>query len=137
MSYCRRWQSCIYFLLQVLLLSHPKKDIRDTSEYEPLRRFGLFWLQTLSLWKSTLQLCFQQSLLWKKNYYIRGGQKRALKHLAAEILGAKIQENEHCPVSINYVDSFCSVSVLSSWNAFYSSQAWYSSSSYSHLFNCF
>ncbi|CAL9201441.1 unnamed protein product [Musa hybrid cultivar] len=51
--------------LKVLLLSHPKKDIRDTSEYEPLRR---------------------------------GVQKRALKHLAAEILGAKIQENEHCPI---------------------------------------
>lgn len=26
------------FLLQVLLLSHPKKDTRDTSEYQPFLR---------------------------------------------------------------------------------------------------
>lgn len=26
------------FLLQVLLLSHPKKDVRDTSEYQPFLR---------------------------------------------------------------------------------------------------
>ncbi|KAG6502660.1 hypothetical protein ZIOFF_034946 [Zingiber officinale] len=51
--------------LKVLLLGHPKKDIRDTSEYELLRR---------------------------------GNRTRGLKHLAAEILGVNIQENEHCPI---------------------------------------
>ncbi|XP_074573524.1 uncharacterized protein LOC141829960 [Curcuma longa] len=55
----------LHYDLKVLLLSHPKKDIRDTSEYEPLRR---------------------------------GNRTRALKHLAAEILGVNIQENEHCPI---------------------------------------
>ncbi|XP_072993540.1 uncharacterized protein [Typha latifolia] len=51
--------------LKVLLLSHPKKDIRDTSLYEPFKREG---------------------------------RKRALKDLAAQILGVKIQQNEHCPI---------------------------------------
>ncbi|XP_062192028.1 uncharacterized protein LOC133895609 [Phragmites australis] len=51
--------------LKVLLLSHPKKDIRDTSEYEIFRREG---------------------------------KRRSLKDLAAQVLGAKIQQNEHCPI---------------------------------------
>lgn len=51
--------------LKVLLLSHPKKDIRDTSEYEVFRRER---------------------------------KRRSLKDLAAEVLGAKIQQNEHCPI---------------------------------------
>ncbi|KAE9590604.1 hypothetical protein Lal_00023257 [Lupinus albus] len=51
--------------LKALLLSHPKKDIRDTSEYQP---------------------------------FLKSGSRRALKHLAEEILGAKIQSGEHCPV---------------------------------------
>jgi RNA exonuclease 4 len=28
------------FLLQVLLLNHPRKDIRDTSKYHPFRKFS-------------------------------------------------------------------------------------------------
>ncbi|RAL38130.1 hypothetical protein DM860_000824 [Cuscuta australis] len=48
-----------------LLLSHPKNDIRDTSEYQP---------------------------------FLKDGRSRALKSLAAEILGAGIQQGEHCPV---------------------------------------
>lgn len=52
--------------LKVLLLSHPKKDIRDTSTYPPFLR--------------------------------KNGKKNSLKHLAAEILGAKIQQQQHCPV---------------------------------------
>ncbi|KAL1299572.1 hypothetical protein HN51_044121 [Arachis hypogaea] len=51
--------------LKALLLSHPKKDIRDTSEYQP---------------------------------FLKSGCRRALRHLAAEILGAKIQSGEHCPI---------------------------------------
>ncbi|OAY85136.1 RNA exonuclease 4 [Ananas comosus] len=51
--------------LKVLLLSHPKKAIRDTSEFELFRREG---------------------------------RRRALKDLAAQILGARIQLKEHCPI---------------------------------------
>lgn len=36
---------------------------------------------------------------WNNCYNIRGNRTRALKHLAAEILGVNIQEKEHCPVS--------------------------------------
>ncbi|KAL5081594.1 hypothetical protein RYX36_010015 [Vicia faba] len=55
----------ITVLLQALLLSHPKKDIRDTSEYPP---------------------------------FLRSSGRVALRHLASEHLGAKIQTGEHCPV---------------------------------------
>lgn len=51
--------------LKVLLLGHPKKDIRDTSEFEVFRREG---------------------------------KRRSLKDLAAQVLCAKIQQNEHCPI---------------------------------------
>ncbi|KAG6542578.1 hypothetical protein Mapa_016049 [Marchantia paleacea] len=49
--------------LKILLLSHPRKDIRDTQRYKPLRSAN--------------------------------GGVQALKHLAAEHLGASIQEREH------------------------------------------
>ncbi|KAF2286074.1 hypothetical protein GH714_010175 [Hevea brasiliensis] len=52
--------------LKALLLSHPKKDMRDTSEYQPF----------LSMER----------------------RRKALRHLAAEFLGAKIQNGEHCPI---------------------------------------
>ncbi|KAG9446842.1 hypothetical protein H6P81_012970 [Aristolochia fimbriata] len=52
--------------LKALLLSHPKEDTRDTSEYQPFLR--------------------------------KGGGKRALKDLAAEFLGVKIQQKEHCSI---------------------------------------
>ncbi|KAH7651872.1 Exoribonuclease II protein [Dioscorea alata] len=51
--------------LKVLLLSHPKRDIRDTSAYQPLQREG---------------------------------RRRALKDLADEVLGVKIQRRQHCPI---------------------------------------
>ncbi|KAJ9182949.1 hypothetical protein P3X46_006879 [Hevea brasiliensis] len=51
--------------LKALLLSHPKKDMRDTSEYQP---------------------------------FLKEGRRKALRHLAAEFLGAKIQNGEHCPI---------------------------------------
>ncbi|CAH9112408.1 unnamed protein product [Cuscuta epithymum] len=51
--------------LKALLLSHPKNDVRDTSEYQP---------------------------------FLKEGRSRALRSLAAEILGADIQNGEHCPV---------------------------------------
>ncbi|OUZ99995.1 Exonuclease [Macleaya cordata] len=51
--------------LKALLLSHPKNDIRDTSEYRP---------------------------------FLKEGRKRALQVLAAEFLGVKIQDGEHCPI---------------------------------------
>ncbi|MCH96307.1 RNA exonuclease 4-like isoform X3, partial [Trifolium medium] len=54
--------------LKALLLSHPKKDIRDTSEYPP---------------------------------FLRSSGRVALRHLASEHLGAKIQTGEHCPVSLS------------------------------------
>ncbi|GMP53030.1 hypothetical protein CsSME_00018630 [Camellia sinensis var. sinensis] len=52
--------------LRALLLSHSKKDLRDTSEYQP--------------------------------FLNREGRSKALRHLAAEFLGVKIQNGEHCPV---------------------------------------
>ncbi|XP_068664190.1 RNA exonuclease 4 [Aristolochia californica] len=52
--------------LKALLLSHPKEDMRDTSEYQPFLR--------------------------------KGGGKRALKDLAAELLGVNIQQKEHCSI---------------------------------------
>jgi RNA exonuclease 4 len=48
-----------------LLLTHPKKDIRDTGEYQP---------------------------------FLKGKTRKSLKHLASEILGADIQNGEHCPI---------------------------------------
>ncbi|GAB4846518.1 hypothetical protein Ancab_025523 [Ancistrocladus abbreviatus] len=51
--------------LKALLLSHPKKDMRDTSEYQP---------------------------------FLKEGRRRALRHLAVEFLGVKIQGGEHCPI---------------------------------------
>ncbi|KAG8657935.1 hypothetical protein MANES_03G104200v8 [Manihot esculenta] len=51
--------------LKALLLSHPKKDARDTSEYQP---------------------------------FLKERRRKALRHLAAEFLGAKIQNGEHCPI---------------------------------------
>ncbi|XP_059661474.1 uncharacterized protein LOC132307668 [Cornus florida] len=51
--------------LKALLLSHPKKDVRDTSEYLP---------------------------------FLKEGRSRALRHLAAEFLGVKIQDGEHCSI---------------------------------------
>ncbi|XP_057458534.1 uncharacterized protein LOC130749228 isoform X2 [Lotus japonicus] len=50
---------------KALLLSHPKKDIRDTSEYQP---------------------------------FLNSNSRIALRHLAAERLGVKIQTGEHCPI---------------------------------------
>eukprot|EP00250_Pteridium_aquilinum_P002372 c12569_g1_i1 orf=53-994(+) len=52
--------------LKIMYLSHPKKDIRDTAAYPPLRGTN--------------------------------GRPRALRHMAEEILGAKIQVGEHCSV---------------------------------------
>lgn len=51
---------------KVLFLSHPKKDIRDTAVYLPLRNAN--------------------------------GGTRALRHIAEELLGVKIQAREHCSV---------------------------------------
>nr|KJB82006.1 hypothetical protein B456_013G172100 [Gossypium raimondii] len=51
--------------LKALLLMHPKKDLRDTSEYQP---------------------------------FLKEGRRKALRHLAAEVLGVEIQNGEHCPV---------------------------------------
>eukprot|EP00850_Spirogloea_muscicola_P007686 SM000039S14516 [mRNA] locus=s39:508873:510835:- [translate_table: standard] len=52
--------------LKALLLSHPRRDTRDTQRYKPLRG--------------------------------KRGQARALRHLAAEVLGATIQQGQHSPV---------------------------------------
>lgn len=51
--------------LKALLLTHPKKDLRDTSEFQP---------------------------------FLKEGRRKALRHLAAEVLGVEIQNGEHCPV---------------------------------------
>lgn len=52
--------------LKIMYLSHPKKDMRDTAVYLPLRS--------------------------------KNGRPRALRHIAAEILGVMIQVGEHCSV---------------------------------------
>ncbi|KAI7844376.1 hypothetical protein COHA_002174 [Chlorella ohadii] len=57
--------------LEALLLSHKRKDVRDTSRYPPLMR--------------------EQPRTGKL-------KPRALRHLAAEQLGLTIQEGEHSPV---------------------------------------
>uniref|UniRef100_A0A5B7A522 RNA exonuclease 4 n=1 Tax=Davidia involucrata TaxID=16924 RepID=A0A5B7A522_DAVIN len=51
--------------LKALLLSHAKKDLRDTSEYQP---------------------------------FLKEGRSRALRHLAVDFLGVKIQNGEHCSI---------------------------------------
>jgi RNA exonuclease 4 len=51
--------------LKVLLLTHPKKDLRDTAEYQP---------------------------------FLKDKSRKSLKHIAAEFLGADIQNGEHCPI---------------------------------------
>ncbi|EOY13138.1 Polynucleotidyl transferase isoform 2 [Theobroma cacao] len=53
--------------LKALLLTHPKKDLRDTSEYQP---------------------------------FLKEGRRKALRHLAAEVLGVEIQNGEHCPAKV-------------------------------------
>ncbi|KAK8937557.1 Small RNA degrading nuclease 2 [Platanthera guangdongensis] len=60
--------------LKVLLLSHPRKDIRDTSEYQPLFRCSV-------------------------EFNPSGKDERGLLEiLAAEILDVKIQQKEHCSI---------------------------------------
>ncbi|KAA8526795.1 hypothetical protein F0562_008976 [Nyssa sinensis] len=56
--------------LKALLLSHLKQDLRDTSEYQPF-----------------LKYCFPGE-----------GRSRALRHLAVDFLGVKIQSGEHCSI---------------------------------------
>ncbi|KAJ8755091.1 hypothetical protein K2173_016771 [Erythroxylum novogranatense] len=51
--------------LKALLLGHPKKDLRDTAEYQP---------------------------------FLKEKRRKALRHLATEFLGVKIQTGEHCPI---------------------------------------
>ncbi|TXG66832.1 hypothetical protein EZV62_008107 [Acer yangbiense] len=55
--------------LKVLLLTHQKKDLRDTSEYQPFLNGGS-----------------------------RENRRKSLQHLAAEFLGVEIQNGEHCPI---------------------------------------
>lgn len=57
--------------LQALLLSHPRKHIRDTARYPPLMRATAPG---------------------------RRPKPRALRHLAAQHLGLTIQAGEHSPV---------------------------------------
>lgn len=56
---------------QALLLSHRRKDVRDTARYPPLMK--------------------EQARTGRL-------KPRALRHLAAEQLGLTIQEGEHSPV---------------------------------------
>ncbi|KMZ63143.1 RNA exonuclease [Zostera marina] len=51
--------------LKVLMLTHPKKDIRDTAQYQPFKLKG---------------------------------RRRALRHLASQILNISIQQHEHCSI---------------------------------------
>ncbi|CAN1249054.1 RNA exonuclease 4 [Linum perenne] len=55
--------------LKVLLLNHPKKDLRDSAEYPPFLKYGN-----------------------------REHRRKSLRHLASEFLGIDIQNGEHCPV---------------------------------------
>lgn len=57
--------------LEALLLSHKRKDVRDTAKYPPLMKV--------------------QARTGKL-------KSRALRHLASEVLGLSIQEGEHSPV---------------------------------------
>ncbi len=70
-QHCPSARSGPYPSLQALLLSHKRKDVRDTSRYPPLMR--------------------EQPRTGKL-------KPRALRHLAAEQLGLTIQEGEHSPV---------------------------------------
>lgn len=87
--------SNLIIFFQVLLLSHPKKDIRDTSEYEVFRR-----LDGLGICCDMIILVIAQTVLTCEFQFTRERKRRSLKDLAAEVLGAKIQQNEHCPVCV-------------------------------------
>ena len=90
--------------LQALLLSHPKKDIRDTSEYQPFLKCrhltASFSCYVLSFHIPNVSL-IHYMLINLPLVLSRSGSGRALRHLAAELLGAKIQTGEHCPVSLS------------------------------------
>lgn len=103
--------------MQALLLSHKRKDVRDTAKYPPLMK-----VQVRSSWRgspatagvarSCWQLtgspatCIQRSYHYAvhpaKNAALQARtgklKSRALRHLASEVLGLSIQEGEHSPV---------------------------------------
>ncbi|KAG2309784.1 hypothetical protein Bca52824_029532 [Brassica carinata] len=78
-------------LLQVLLLTHPKKDIRDTAEYQPFLKYFSHLTNPSFLFSSfpIEPIC---------NLPNRDKTRKSLKHLASEFLGADIQNGEHCPI---------------------------------------
>ena len=103
--------------MQALLLSHRRKDVRDTAQYPPLMK------AQASMHGQEMRLCtvhaapgrdnapglHQDSNHWQLPHtaglptcclQARTGKlkARALRHLAAEQLGLTIQEGEHSPV---------------------------------------
>lgn len=102
----RIWLLCLIhsfnrtrLLLQVLLLTHPKKDIRDTAEYQPFLKYFSHLTNPSFLFSSfpIEPIC---------NLPNRDKTRKSLKHLASEFLGADIQNGEHCPVSF-YIWQTC------------------------------
>ncbi|KAL6749604.1 ribonuclease H-like domain-containing protein [Haematococcus lacustris] len=77
--------------LKALLLDHPRKDMRDTARYPPLmRRLGPG----------------------------RKAKPRALRHLAAELLGLDIQSGEHSPVDDARAALYLYLRLRQEWEAF-------------------
>ncbi|KAH1222869.1 RNA exonuclease 4 [Glycine max] len=82
--------------LKALLLSHPRKDIRDTSEYQP-------FLKCCHLTASSTYFVFEFYItnipvISSNKLAFGSSSRRALRHLAAKHLGVNIQTGEHCPI---------------------------------------
>lgn len=100
---------CKFSFAQALLLTHPKKDLRDTSEYQPFLKYCFSSLTELGIiFAVSLILLFLFRICGPNlcDLQSRDGRRKALRHLAAEILGVEIQIGEHCPVSLAFIAWF-------------------------------
>lgn len=96
--------------MQVLLLSHKRKDVRDTAKYPPLMKPQVRSNRTTSvlhhncthMLAADCSVCLHHRcmLVQPAALQARTGKlkPRALRHLASEVLGLTIQEGEHSPV---------------------------------------
>ena len=61
--------------IQVLMLSHPHRDIRDTSKYKPFRQ-----LSRVRLYRGRLVCCLKVSHLYQTTIILLRGAKQLLCH---------------------------------------------------------
>ncbi len=95
--------------MQALLLSHKRKDVRDTAKYPPFMKPQV---SSISKFRVCCPVGVVAAVGVPCSYYrcspsfkctalqARTGKlkPRALRHLASEMLGLTIQEGEHSPV---------------------------------------